>query len=353
MKRIVLFDQDMQHYRQSIYNYFDIEFQKYGYSLVVYYDRKLNTDNSCSIFHSIKYSFKYFLNTVNKEDADIVILFVWLKYYHLLPFMAYIRIIKQNVKLITWSKGINIHRPNQTIKNQLYFLRQKLSHALLLYSKENIEHVKNEYHKKSFIAPNTLNFTAFAEIRETKQELKEYYGYKGSKVVLMIGRLDVHRRKPELFLEVCEKLQDDDYYVIIIGGGLSQNKVDRISKCPNIDYLGSIYQENIINRYYKMADVFCMPGRIGLALNHAFYYENPVVLERIPQGAEVTLFEDGKNGLYFSPGDAKDMYNKLKTILWDKNIAAKYSIEAKNSVDKHASINQMFDGFIGAIKYVS
>ena len=224
---------------------------------------------------------------------------------------------------------------------------------MLLYSKENRANVKNKYHKKSFIAPNTLNFTTFTEIKETKQELKEYYGFKGLKIILMVGRIDAHKRKPELFIEVCDKLQKDDYHVIIIGSGISQKKMDTISNCPNIHYLSPIYQEEIINKYYKMADVFCMPGRIGLALNHAFYYSNPVILERIAQGAEVTLFEDKKNGLYFSPNDAEDMYKKLKTILGNNNIFAKYSLNAKNSVDNHASINQMFGGFLRAIKYVS
>jgi len=39
-----------------------------------------------------------------------------------------------------------------------------------------------------------------------------------------------------------------------------------------IDCLGPIYDNKIINEYYKLSDIFFMPGMIGLAINHAFYF---------------------------------------------------------------------------------
>ena len=66
MKRIVLFDQDLRHYRQDIYKRFSIEFKNFGYSLIVYFDKRLNNIESDTLFKAIDYNYKSFKHVIIK-----------------------------------------------------------------------------------------------------------------------------------------------------------------------------------------------------------------------------------------------------------------------------------------------
>ena len=147
MKNLLLFDQDTQHYRQSIYRFFKKKLNKLGYNLVVFYDKKLNSISSDDkLFIGIDYTYNEFRKQIRFYKAPIIIQFVWLRYKFLLPLMAVNRLY--GVKTILWSHGINLQNKKQKIKNIFYYLRQFLANALIIYSKNEIQYIKAN--KKSF-----------------------------------------------------------------------------------------------------------------------------------------------------------------------------------------------------------
>jgi glycosyltransferase involved in cell wall biosynthesis len=333
LKTLLLFDAETLHYRQSVYNYIQKEFRKHGYDLKVVYDKNLN-DIQNGIFTGIDYTFANFNRIIKVNGCRVIILFVWLRYKFLLPFMLYNRL--KGIKTITWSHGINL---------------QRLAHALIIFSQNEKQYIKAS-HKKLFVANNTLNFHDFPTINASKNQLKEKYGFAEKYVVLCVGRMDTNNRKLNYLLQGFAAFSRKDFVLVIVGPGVSRDQEIRIKNTENIYYLGTVYDPVKINEIYKMSDIFCMPGAIGLAINQAFYHGLPVVIEDVPHGPEGIYLKEGENGFLFKKGDIEDMMKKIQTLCRNKNLYEQFSNHARKTIRQEGSVENMFIGFLEAIRYV-
>ena len=347
MKKIILFDQDIQHYRRDIYYSFKKEFFKIGYTLVVYFDKELNNLESNSLFKPIQFNLKTFNQIVRKENPDIIIQFVWLRYKFILPFMIWSRI--RGKKIIVWSHGINLQNKDQPLKNILYYLRQLLADALIIYSSEQKKYIKAS-HKKLFIANNTLDFDSLPKISQSKHELKLKYGYLNKKLILSVGRFNVNNRKISHLIHLS-RLLDKDFQILIIGTGINEKDINEIEHLDNIKYFGAIYDQKKLCEFYKMADLFIMPGAVGLALNQAQYFDTPAILENVDHGPEKYYLIKGYNGLLYEPNNINDLKNKVLEI-FDANYYEAFAKNAKQTQLEHGSFDKMLKGFKDAIEYV-
>ncbi len=348
MKTLLLFDAETQHYRQSLYAYFQKEFAKHGYQLKVVYDNQLNTIQG-DLFIGIHYSLKNFNAIIKEHNPGLVILFVWLRYSFLLPFMVYQRL--RGLKMITWSHGINLQKRDHWLMNQLYYIRQRLAHGLIIFSENEKQHI-HASHKKLFVANNTLNFNDFPFIPLSKEQLKEKYGLSGKKVVLCVGRMNTNNRKPDYLLTGFAKHAPDNSALVLVGPGFTPNQEKELANCPQIRYLGAVYDPLIINEIYKMSDIFCMPGAIGLAINQAFYYGLPMVAEDVFHGPEGIYLKAGQNGFLFQKGNIEDMMHKINLLCVDEPLYQKFSQHARETILKEATVEKMCAGFLEAINYL-
>jgi glycosyltransferase involved in cell wall biosynthesis len=346
LKTLLLFDPEVRHYRQPVYNFFQTEFKKHGYNLKVVYDKKLK-DIQDDLFVGIDYTFANFNSIIKTNECRVIILFVWLHYKFLLPFMLYQRI--KGIKTITWTHGINLLKKRRPIKNRLYYLRQRLAHALIIYSKNEKKYI-NASHKKLFIANNTLNFYDFPGLNLKKEELKRKYHLEKKKIILFVGRILVPGRKINTLIELAGKL-DNNYKILVIGPGLKDKLATQIENIENIHYYGAVYDPVEIAEFYSLSDLFCMPGPIGLAINHAFYYGLPVVTEEGEHGPEITYLEHGKNGFLYKKNDIEDLKAKVLYLLENPEEYIQFSKNAKEIIETEASIENMAKGFVEAIKY--
>lgn len=346
MKRILLFDQDLQPYRQGVYRFFAEEFKKMGYELIVLYDGNLNKkriedDNMLAWL----YSFSGFVKALKKYRPEVIIQFVWLRYFFLFPFMVYSRLAGK--KIILWSHGINLQKRDQKLMNQIYYLRQRLANALVIYHEDQLQYVVKQ-RPSVFIANNTLNFNEFAQIQATKEKLKEKYGFEQKQVLLCIGRMNMNNRKLSHLIKLAEKLSDNQI-VVLVGPGVDEKDIAG----SKLVYLGVEYDQTIVNEYYKMADVFVMPGAIGLAINQAFYHGVPVIIEDVYQGPEGGYLKEGLNGYLYKTGNVSNLKTKVDLLLGDKGQYEVLSRNAFETMKNEGSIEKMFDGFRNAVKYVS
>lgn len=348
MKNIILFDQDCQHYRIPIYHYFNNELSKMGYNLIVIYDKKLNNISKDNLFLGAIYSFNNLNALVNKFNCTLIIQYIWLKYKFLIPFMFYNRL--KGVKTIVWSHGVNLQLPNQQLKNQIYYLRQKLANALIIFS-ENQKKFIHASHEKLFVANNTLDFKSFPEIKLSKEQIKQKYGYSGKKIILSVARFEANNRKVEHLVSLSEKL-DDNFKILIVGPGVSKKLLDRIKDNNKVKSFEAIYDNEKINEFYKMADLFCMPGAIGLALNQAFYYSTPVIVEDVNQGPEIFYLHVGENGFLYKENDIEDLKRKVINVFKDHVYYEKMCNSARQTIISEGSLEKMYQGFADAIKYV-
>lgn len=346
LKTLLLFDPEVRHYRQPVYKYFQTEFKKHGYNLKVVYDKKLK-DIQDDLYVGIEYTFANFNTIIKDHECRVIILFVWLHYTFLLPFMLYQRI--KGIKTITWTHGINLLKKKQPLKNWFYYLRQRLAHALIIYSKNEKKYIKAS-HRKLFIANNTLNFYDFPVIKQSKEELKKKYNFEKKKIILFVGRINVCNRKMEDLIELAKNL-GNDYLILIIGPGIKDEVVIKIKEAKNIHYYGAIYEPLKIAEIYSLSDIFCMPGSIGLAINHAFFYGLPVVVEDVEHNPEIIYLKEGQNGFLYKKGDIEDLRDKIQYLLENPEQYKQFSENAREIIKKEASIENMVKGFIGAIRY--
>ena len=350
METIILFDQDTQHYRQLLYKRFREDFARIGYNLVVVYDLKNNhIQEDPDFFIGINYSLKNFVAEVKRYKPKIIIQFVWLKYRFLFLFMLYCKLA--GIKSIVWSHGINMQQRTKSWKKYLYYTRQFLGSALIIYTPNEKRFIRAS-HKKLFIANNTLNFRDFPVITATKEELKAKYGFPGKKIILCVGRLNTHNRKVDLLCDAFAQIHDDNIVLVVVGTGVTETQQDRMKEMKNASYLGPIFDPVAVNEIYKMAELFVMPGGVGLAINHAFYHGLPTIIEDVNHSPEAFYLRDNENGFLFKKGDATDLKDKIMMLLDDSALYRQFSSKAKQVIETEGSYENMIRGFMEAVRFV-
>src|SRR5207302_2014192 len=123
----------------------------------------------------------------------------------------------------------------------------------------------------------------------------------------------------------------------------------------NTKYLGALHDpdDRQISKLFKAADLFVVPGHIGLGLNQAFFWGLPVVTEHGNQPPEIHLLKSGRNGFMVPKDDLKELREKILYLVDNDDARRKFSENARADVRGEASIEGMFQGFWSAVKMVS
>lgn len=346
--KIFFFDPTCLPYRIHLYEYFIKQFQKEGYKLEIYYDSK-QTHIDKPGFRSVKYSFISFLKLHIREKPDISIFFIWLRYKFSLFFLIFCRLIL-STKLIVWCKGINVSKPNQPIMNQLYYLRQRIAHALILYSENDKKFIITKK-EKVFVAHNTLNFKSYPKVNNSKEKLKIKYGVNQPYIVLFVGRIEPRKKLDQLISAFDSPIKDTG--LIIVGPDMPQELLNNIKGRDDIYYKGAIFDQKIVAEIFSMSDLFCIPGHIGLGINQAFYHSLPVITTNVKHSSEFfNLFRNDENGILVEKDDIKGIRDSITFLLNNKSVYKKYSSSAKKYVNKYGDTDKMLNKFKKAAEYV-
>jgi len=349
VKKILLISNKVMHYRVSVYNYFYKRFKDYSYEFIVRSNR-LHTRNMNSIlfdFKEIEFKIGKYIREIERIKPNIIILFLHLKepvYWFLVHWLKY-----KNIPFVYWNKAINYDDQNNRIKNFLFHYMHNRADAIILYSETEKENIKKKNWKKLFYANNTVNFEDFPTIKETKKEIKNEFKIDFERVVLFTGRMDIGggRKKIDHLIRIFTELEREDIGLVIVGSGYNE-KIDKmIKKKKNIRYLGEIHDpKNIqISKIFKMADVFSIPGHIGLGINQAMFLGLPVVTEEGDQPPEINYLIDGKTGFIVKNNDVNALKEKILYIIDNKEFREKLSKNARKHILKVASIENMFNTF--------
>ena len=101
-----------------------------------------------------------------------------------------------------------------------------------------------------------------------------------------------------------------------------------------------------------MADVFCIPGSMGLGINQAFYWGLPAVTENVLHSPEIMYLKDGHSGFIVEKGNVQSLAEKTNCFLSSNSTDVEFSGAAKSIIMEQGSIDVMCDGFVEAIKYL-
>lgn len=348
MKRLLLISNEIMHYRVSIYNYFYAEFQKCQWDLIIR-SNKMHSQNPYNLkfdFKEVDFSFKNYFNEINIIKPDVVILFLHLKDYILWPLVHWLKLKK--IPVVFWTKGMNLDKPDDRLSLSLYRYLHRLFDRLILYSENEKTFVNQKYHSKISVANNAINFNDFPVINESKNEIKRQLDISFEKIVLFVGRMGIAggRKKVNHLIEIFNELDRKDIGLIIVGSGLDEELKNRLNK-NNTKYLGEIYDaENIqVSKIFKMSDIYCMPGHVGLGLNQAMYWGLPVITEKGKHPPEINYLIDNYNGFMVGENDLRELKEKIIYLIDNDDIRYNFSKNAREFILKNASVKNMFNGF--------
>ena len=140
-------------------------------------------------------------------------------------------------------------------------------------------------------------------------EIRQNFGLApDSWILLYIGRLYKEKRLEEL-LELVRRINQQrlchkPIEAVIIGEGPELDSLKTLGQAiPGVRFTGAIYDQDVTAQYLRIATAMVIPGKVGLAVNHAFAHGVPVITRRHRLHApEVEYIEPGQNGLVI-PGD--------------------------------------------------
>jgi len=350
MKKVLLISNYVHHYRINNYNYFYHKFKEAGieFRVLTNDSQKVEFDVNVPIY-ILKPGIISYINYIRKEKPDCIILFLHLKDTIIFPITYYCRI--KNLPVIYWNFGIDLLDPDSKIKNFLYRHLHRQANAILLYSPEEKIFINPKYHKKTFVANNTVNMTDFENLSITGNYLKEKILVKEKYIVLYVGRI-IKEKRVDVLLKCFRNKKD--IAVVIAGKNLKSEMLEIINNNPNYYYLGEIKYDKIeLAKIYHSADVVCIPGNVGLAIVESFFWGKPLVTMKPIKGfnsPEIYYLREGENG--YIANDEKDMEYKINSLLTNTEQYRRFSEKAREVAMTDAHITKMYQGFKKAIDYL-
>jgi glycosyltransferase involved in cell wall biosynthesis len=163
--------------------------------------------------------------------------------------------------------------------------------------------------QRTFVLQNTIDMSAQRRIYDNlkdadSQALRQAFGLQPDSVVLVyIGRL-LEDKQVDVLIEAVARInrQPDSkaaVEAVIVGSGPMKDALElQAGGNPAVKFLGPIFDDALIARYIKVAAAVVIPGRAGLAINHALAQGRPVITRNhTVQGPELEYISNGQNGL--------------------------------------------------------
>ncbi|MGO9414486.1 MAG: glycosyltransferase family 4 protein [Syntrophobacteraceae bacterium] len=295
-----------------------------------------------------------YIREICRLKPDAVMLHLRFKDRIVLPLVHWLK--WKRIPIIFWTKGLNLDNPYDKLSYLAYRYMDYICDRIVLYSPNELKYISRKNRQKVFVANNTINHHDFPTIVESKQSIKNELGVPFDKVVLAVGSMGVgnDRKKIQDLVEVFNDINVRGAGLVIVGSGISE-KVKRNINSRNTMYLGEVYDAKHlqISRIFKMADLFCLPGHVGLGLNQAFYWGLPVITEEGLHPPEIHLLESGRNGYIVPENDLSALKDRICYLLENDTLRMQFSSNARQDFMIKASIAQMFEGFMNCLDSLS
>ena len=173
-----------------------------------------------------------------KRKFNIIIDYMALRHFYLFPTYFITKLILGK-KMIYWGQGRDLLDKNAKFKNIAYTVEQAMSDAIILYAEHLKKYIPERFHKKTFIANNTLCIDYQGFLSEiSKEKVFGKYGIKTKKNIICMGRMQKRKRIDHL-VEAVRYMNRPDIGLILVGPD-PEGILDKITG-DNIYKLGPIY----------------------------------------------------------------------------------------------------------------
>ena len=339
------------HYRVAIYGYLSKYLKERGFDLLVTSDglQAENPHNAEFNYAQMPLSVLSIAGLILREKIDVIIDYMELRHLYLFPTYLIAKGILGK-KVIYWGQGGDLADRGSKIKNLAYGVELALSDAIILYAEHLKKYVPKRFHKKLFVANNTLFFNhSGLRTGVTRENVLSKYGITTRKNIICMGRMQ-KRKRLEQIAKALEHMERRDIGLILVGPD-EEGVLDALQG-ENIYKLGPIYGEEKFDLLCS-ADVYCLPGAVGLSIIDAFHCGLPFVTEGGDESAEIMYLKNGVNGFIVERGNTEEMSRKLELLLDNDSIRREFSEAARREIEENGSVERLCAGFSDALRYTS
>lgn len=233
-------------------------------------------------------------------------------------------------RIILWGQGISVKRylkeeikPSTLLKVMIF-----LSDGVWFYTDKELAQWKKIFPTKKMISlNNTISDIKIILERNShlnKKELKAKHKIYQEKCFIFCARFTHSYRRVDLLLSIIKSLDADKFAFIIIGDG--HFKPD-FSIYKNVFDFGAVYDLELKNELFDIADIYFQPGWVGLSIVEAMAYGKPIFTfkrsEDILQCVEYHYIKNDVNGYIFDSSncfiDAVNSISMIKIIELGEN----------------------------------
>lgn len=204
---------------------------------------------------------------------------------------------------------------------------------------------------KVFVLNNTIDIVAqrraYDAVRERREQLRAEMGLTGKRVLLFVGRFSPNKRI-DFLLAAWQQLheQDDRYHLLLVGSG---GELFLPGELPSVTYLGSINGVERLAPFYAVADLYVIPGAVGLGPLQALCYDVPIVaIESVLHGPEIAYLTSA-NTCMLSADSSPSEYAQVVAKLSDEpEVLSTLRATCWPSIS-HLTIDNMATNFIDGV----
>lgn len=193
-------------------------------------------------------------------------------------------------------------------------------------------------------APHAIDNDFFSADR-TKEadDIRHKMGIQQSDILILYAGKFETKKNPEILLQAFGKLRHQNVFLLLLGNGelemMLKEKTKSLKKRKYI-FFEDFKNQSQMPAYYQACDLFCLPSKgpgetWGLAVNEAMAAGKAILISD-KVGCQSNLVLDGANGLIFKSENTKDIYQNLKTLVFDKSKLINMGKASKNIITKYS-----------------
>lgn len=280
------------------------------------------------------------LSWLRKTDPEVLIMEANMRYPGSLTAVHWMH--RRNRPVIGW--GLGTGSTGRVLQSR--FLKN--FDAMITYSSAG----KESYIRAGFSAERIFiacNAAAPRPNRPMPQRLPDCFD--GRPVVLYVGRLQ-KRKRLDLLMRACAAQPEElRPRLWIVGDGPIRSELETAAEqdYPETEFFGALYGEALTARFDR-ADLFCLPGTGGLALQEAMASALPLIAAEA-DGTQADLVRPA-NGIQIIPGDLPELSAALTNMLSDPPRLRKMGEESFRIVCEEINLEAMADVFAKAVGFV-
>lgn len=223
-------------------------------------------------------------------------------------------------RVLFWGHGFL--SADRSLKNYIRRIFFSLGHAQYLYGyrAKCIAESFGFHSRNLYVGFNSLDYQSQLRTRRELLACPEEPRQSSEIRILGVSRLTDKCAYDVLMnaVSLAQETSEWRFKLTLIGGGPAESKLKALAVQLklDIDFVGELYDEEVVAGYIFDSDVVVSPGKIGLTAMHSLMFGTPVIshsdMDR--QMPEVEAVAPGISGILFRYGDMADLSRCLISV---------------------------------------